>query len=102
MDDNHSDLFIDNNHNITSTSQLISTAIDNLNSNSQSGFVHYFSSTSFNDDGQENNEMINSITLPTNGTDSTTTTTIKRRKKSEKDLKSVGYFLNNRDAFSTT
>ena len=89
MDDNHPDLFMDNNHNITSTSQLISTAIDNLNSNSQSSFAHYF----------------NSITLPTISTDSTaaaatttTTTTIKRRKKSEKDLKSVGNFLNDKDA----
>ncbi|CAF4212142.1 unnamed protein product [Rotaria sp. Silwood2] len=90
MDENHSDLFMDNNHNITSTSQLISTSIDNLNSNSQSGFGNYFNSISFTDEGQENNEMNTSMTLQTNGTDSTTTTTtIKRRKKSEKDLKSL-------------
>ncbi len=87
IDENHSDLFMDTNHNITSTSQLISTSMDNLNSNSQSGFANYFSSTSFGDDGQENNEMISPTISTTNGNDPSTAP--KRRKKSEKDLKWV-------------
>jgi len=87
MDDNHNDLFMDNTHNITSASQLISTSMDNLNSNSQSGFANYFSSTSFGDDGQENNEMISPTLSSTNPSDPSNT--LKRRKKSEKDLKWV-------------
>ncbi|CAF0887548.1 unnamed protein product [Adineta steineri] len=82
MDETHPDLFMDNSHNITSTSQLISTSLDNLNSNSQSGFANYFSSTSFGEDGQENNEMISPTTNPSDPSGSH-----KKRKKSEKDLK---------------
>jgi len=87
IDENHSSLYLDTSHNITSASQLISTSMDNLNSNSQSGFANYFSSTSFGDDGQENNEMISPTISNTNGNDPSTTS--KRRKKSEKDLKWV-------------
>jgi hypothetical protein len=88
LDENHhSNLYLDTSHNITSASQLISTSMDNLNSNSQSGFANYFSSTSFGDDGQENNEMISPTISNTNGNDPSTT--LKRRKKSEKDLKWV-------------
>lgn len=87
LDENHSSLYLDTSHNITSASQLISTSMDNLNSNSQSGFANYFSSTSFGDDGQENNEMISPTISNTNGNDPSTT--LKRRKKSEKDLKWV-------------
>jgi hypothetical protein len=87
MDENHPDLFMDNHHNITSASQLFSTSMENLNSNSQSGFANYFSSTSFGEDGHENNEMISPTNLTANGTDSSTA--LKRRKKSEKDLKWV-------------
>jgi hypothetical protein len=84
LDENHPDLLMDTSHNITSASQLFSTSMENLNSNSQSGFANYFSSTSFGDDGQENNEMI-SPTVSANGADPSG----KRRKKSEKDLKWV-------------
>jgi hypothetical protein len=87
MDDNHTDLFMDNTHNITSASQLLSTSMDNLNSNSQSGFANYFSSTSLGEDGQENNEMISPTISSTNPSDPSNT--LKRRKKSEKDLKWV-------------
>lgn len=86
-DDNHPDLFMDNNQHITSASQLLSTSMDNLNSNSQSGFANYFSSTSFGDDGQENNEMISPTVL--SGNPSEPSNTLKRRKKSEKDLTRV-------------
>ena len=82
-DENHPDLFMETSHNITSASQLFSTSMENLNSNSQSGFANYFSSTSFGDDGQENNEMISPTAAGgTNGGDPAQ----KRRKKSEKDL----------------
>ncbi len=84
LDDNHPDLLMDVSHNITSASQLFATSMENINSNSQSGFAHYFSSTSFGEEGQENNEMI-SPTVSANGADPTG----KRRKKSEKDLKWV-------------
>lgn len=82
-DENHSDLYMDTSHNLTA-SQLMSTSMDNLNSNSQSGFANYFSSASFGDEGQENNEMIS----PTiNGNDPSAS--LKRRKKSDKDVKLV-------------
>ena len=84
LEDNHPDMLMDGSHNITSTSQLFATSMDNMNSNSQSGFAHFFSSTSFGDEGQENNEMI-SPGVSANGADPTG----KRRKKSEKDLKWV-------------
>ena len=87
IDENHPDFFMDNHHNITSASQLLSTSMENLNTNSQSGFANYFSSTSFGEDGQENNEMISPNTLAANGSDPSTS--LKRRKKSEKDLKWV-------------
>ncbi len=86
IDENHSNLFMDTSHNITSASQLISTSMENLTSNSQSAFANYFSSTSFGDDGQENHEMISPTVSATNGNDPST---LKRRKKSEKDLKWV-------------
>lgn len=86
LDENHPDLFMDAHHNLTSTSQLISTSMDNLNSNSQSGFGHFFSSTSFGIEGHENNDLLNPTAVPTTATDSSTT---KKRKKSDKDLKSV-------------
>ncbi len=84
LDENRPDLLMDGSHNITSASQLFSTSMENLNSNSQSGFANYFSSTSFGEDGQDNNEMI-SPTVSANGGDPAA----KRRKKSEKDLKWV-------------
>lgn len=84
FDDSHRDLLMDASHHINSASQLFSTSMENLNSNSQTGFGHYFSSTSFGEDGQEHSEMI-SPTIQANGTDSST----KRRKKSDKDLKPV-------------
>ena len=86
LDDTHTDLFMDHTHQITSTSQLLSTSFDNINSNSQSGFAHYFSSASFGEEGQENNEMISPTALA-NSTDPSTMQ--KKRKKSEKDLKWV-------------
>ncbi|UJR26734.1 hypothetical protein I4U23_008049 [Adineta vaga] len=85
LDDNRTDLFMENSHHITSASQLLSTSLDNLNSNSQSGFAHYFSSTSFGEEGQENNDMISPTASTTNPSDPSATQ--KKRKKSEKDLK---------------
>jgi hypothetical protein len=100
-DENHSDLFMDNNHNTTMTSQLLSTSMDNFNSNSQSAFANYFSSASLGDDGHENNEMISptlSSQTSMNGTDPSGIN--KRRKKSEKDLKWVNHFLISYSNFS--
>lgn len=84
FDESQRDLLMDTSHHINSASQLLSTSMENLNSNSQTGFGHYFSSTSFGEDGQEHPEMI-SPTTQANGTDSSA----KRKKKSEKDLKPV-------------
>ncbi len=95
IDENQSDLLMDTNpHHITSASQLLSTSMENFNSNSQSGFANYLSSTSFADDGQENNEMVSPTISTANGADPST----KRRKKSEKDLKWVN-IENNRIEF---
>ncbi|CAF0732337.1 unnamed protein product [Adineta ricciae] len=84
LDDTHTDLFMDHTHQITSASQLLSTSFDNINSNSQSGFAHYFSSASFGEEGPENNEMISPTALANSSDPSTMQ---KKRKKSEKDLK---------------
>lgn len=84
FDEAQRDLLMDTSHNLNSASQLFSTSMENINSNSQTGFGQYLSSTSFGDDGQENSEMI-SPNAQANGADSTG----KRKKKSEKDLKWV-------------
>lgn len=84
FDEAQRDLLMDTSHNLTSASQLFSTSMENINSNSQTGFSRYLSSTSFGEDGQENSEMI-SPNAQGNGADSAG----KRKKKSEKDLKWV-------------
>jgi hypothetical protein len=94
LDEQHSDLFIDNHHvQMITTGQYMSTSMDPTNSNSQSGFGNYFNSTSLGEDGNDNNDMISptsSSLVSGNGADSSALA--KRRKKSEKDLKWVRIF----------
>lgn len=87
LDDHVADLFMENSQHLNSASQLMSTSLDNLNSNSQSGFANYFSSTSFGEDGLDNNEMVSPTAASTNPTESAAA--LKKRKKAEKDLKGV-------------
>lgn len=89
LDEPQQDLFMDH-HPQTTNSQHMSTSMDHMNSNSQSGFVNYFSSTSLGEDGHENNEMTSPTSasqISANGADPSSSS--KRRKKSEKDLKWV-------------
>lgn len=98
LDEQHPDLFMDHHPQTTTTnSQFMSTSMDHMNSNSQSGFVNYFSSTSLGEDGHENNEMISPTSasqVSANGGDPSSSS--KRRKKSEKDLKWVSCSLRDR------
>ena len=87
IDENQSDLIMDNNQHMTLTNRLISTSIDNLNSNIQTGFPPYSISTSFIENEHENNEINNQTTLSTNNNE--TSIVVKRKKKTDKDLKSV-------------
>ena len=86
-DENQLDLIMDSNQHMTSTNPLISTSMDNLNSNIQPGYPRYSISTLSVEDGHENNEINSQTTLSTNSSE--LSIAVKRKKKSEKDFKSV-------------